>query len=116
MFFQIEILDSPTGCNLPVHDLASPKFRQSTKRESKGKCCNATQNQVETQDKALVTFFDHHSRWFTKTFANNWYNPYISGSCTPYSAHLKDNSHRADDKENECDVLLLSAMKPRIKR
>ena len=81
---------------------------QSTKRESKGKSCNATQNQVKTQDKALVTSPDHHSRWFTKTFAHNWHDSYISGSCSPYSAHLKGNSDRTDGKENECNVKLLS--------
>ena len=81
----------------------------ATKRESTSKICNATQNQAKAQDKALVTSLDHHSRWFTKTFAHNWHDPYISDGCSPYSAHLKDNSHRTADKENECDVLLLNA-------
>ena len=80
----------------------------ATKRESKSKSCNATQNQVKTQDKALVTSLDHHSRWFTKTFAHNWHDPYITGSCSPYSAHLNDNSHRSEDKETECNVTLLT--------
>ena len=81
---------------------------QSTEQEIKVKPCNDTQNPEKTQDKALVTSLDHHSRWFTKTFAHNWHDPYISGGCTPYSVHLKDNSHRTDEKENECHVLLFS--------
>lgn len=81
---------------------------RATNRESKSKSSNATQNQVKTQDKALVTSPDHHSRWFTKTFAHNWHDSYISGSCSPYSAHLKGNSDRTDGKENECNVKLLS--------
>lgn len=69
------------------------------KRESKGKPCFAAQYQVKTQEKAFVTSLDHHSKWFAKTFAHNWHDPYISGGCTPYPAHLKDNSHRSDDEK-----------------
>ena len=76
-------------------------------RESKGKSCFAMQYQVKTQEKAFVTSLDHHSKWFTETFAHNWHEPYISGGCRPYPAHLKNNSHRTDDEKNECDVLLL---------
>ena len=81
---------------------------QSTERDIKVKSCNDTQNPDKTQDKALVTSLDHHSRWCTKTFAHNWHDPYISGGCMPYSAYLKNNSHRTDDKENECNVPVLS--------
>ena len=69
-------------------------------RESKGKSCIATQYQVKTQEKSFVTCLGHQSGWFTKPFAHNWHDPYISGGCTPYSAHLEDNLHRTDDKDN----------------
>ena len=94
---------------MPVYDLASPQVREShlAERESKGKSCFAMQHQVKTQEKAFVTSLDHHRKCSTKTFAHNWHDPYISGGCTPYPAHLKKNSHRTDDEKSECDGLLL---------
>ena len=81
---------------------------QLTERENRGNSCNATQNQAKTQETASVTFLDHHSKCFIKTFAHNWHHPYIRGGCKPYFAHVKVNSHSIDGEGNECDALLLS--------
>ena len=77
---------------------------ESTERDIKVKSCNDSQNLDKTQDKALETSLDLHSRSFTTIFAHNWHDPYISGGYTPYSVHLKDNSHRTDGKLKKMNV------------